>query len=152
MRVAGRWAPVMNQKGADAIHSISWKPTKNETARLFDLLCSHLNPAHIQSSTFRPWTHYHSTMAATPDSTPTPPVPAEIEQQIPLKSQVGGHPGVMSSADGSTIIKPCKLAEKAFYEAMYGAPDGSAMALLRTLCPEFRGATEDGNVSRPSLI
>jgi len=87
-------------------------------------------------------------MAATPDSIPTPPAPAEIEQQVPLTSQVGGHPGVMSSADGSTIIKPCQLAEKSFYEAMQEAPEGSAMATLRALCPEFRGATEDGHVSR----
>jgi 1D-myo-inositol-tetrakisphosphate 5-kinase/inositol-polyphosphate multikinase len=69
----------------------------------------------------------------------TPLAPAEIEQQIPLASQVGGHPGVTSSADGSTIIKPCLPAEKAFYEAMQDAPEGSAMATLRTLCPEFRG-------------
>jgi len=91
-------------------------------------------------------------MAETPDSIPTPPVAAEIERQIPLASQVGGHPGVMSSADGSTIIKPCQSAEKVFYEAMQEALDGSAMAMLRTLCPEFRGVTEDGNVSRPSLM
>ena len=91
-------------------------------------------------------------MAATPDSTPTPPIPAEIEENIPLASQVGGHPGVMSSADGSTIIKPCQPTEKAFYEAMQAALEGSAMAMLRTLCPEFRGATEDGNVSRPLLM
>jgi 1D-myo-inositol-tetrakisphosphate 5-kinase/inositol-polyphosphate multikinase len=78
-----------------------------------------------------------------------PLAPAEIEQLIPLTSQVGGHPGVMSSADGSTIIKPCLPAEKAFYEAMQDAPEGSAMATLRTLCPEFRGVTVDGSVSRP---
>jgi len=78
-----------------------------------------------------------------------PLVPAEIEQQIPLASQVGGHPGVMSSADGSTIIKPCLPAEKAFYEAMQDAPEGTAMAALRTLCPEFRGVTGDGKVNRP---
>jgi len=82
-------------------------------------------------------------MATTHD---TPPLaPAEIEQHIPLASQVGGHPGVMSSADGNTIIKPCLPAEKAFYEAMQDAPEGSAMARLRTLCPEFRGVTVDGN-------
>ena len=80
----------------------------------------------------------------------TPPLaPAEIDQQIPLASQVGGHPGVKSSADGNTIIKPCLPAEKAFYEAMQDAPEGSAMAKLRALCPEFRGVTVDGNVSRP---
>ena len=78
----------------------------------------------------------------------TPPLaPAEIDQQIPLASQVGGHPGVKSSADGNTIIKPCLPAEKAFYEAMQDAPEGSAMARLRTLCPEFRGVTVDGTVS-----
>src|SRR5258706_6210981 len=80
----------------------------------------------------------------------TPPLaPAEIEQHIPIASQIGGHPGVMSSADGNTIIKPCLPAEKAFYEAMQDATEGSAMARLRTLCPEFRGVTVDGNVSRP---
>ena len=82
----------------------------------------------------------------------SPLAPAEIEQHIPLASQVGGHPGVMSSADGSSIIKPCLPAEKAFYEAMQDAPEGSAMARLRTLCPEFRGVTVDGNVSRPLSI
>ena len=80
----------------------------------------------------------------------TPPLaPAEIEQQIPLASQVGGHPGVTSSADGNTIIKPCLPAEKAFYEAMQDAPEGSAMARLLILCPEFRGVTVDGSVSKP---
>ena len=74
--------------------------------------------------------------------------PAEIEGQTPLASQVGGHPGVKSSADGSTIMKPCLPAEIAFYEAMQDAPEGSAMATLRTLCPEFRGVTVDGSVSR----
>jgi len=86
-------------------------------------------------------------MATAPNVTPL--APAEIDQQIPLASQVGGHPGVTSSADGSTIIKPCLPAEKAFYEAMQDAPEGSAMARLRTLCPEFRGVTADGNVSGP---
>jgi len=82
----------------------------------------------------------------------TPLAPAEIDQQIPLASQVGGHPGVTSSADGSTIVKPCLPAEKAFYEAMQDAPEGSALARLRALCPEFRGVTADGNVSGPLPI
>ena len=43
----------------------------------------------------------------------------------------------MSSADGS-----------AFYEAMQEVLDGSAVAILRTLCSEFRGATDDGSVCR----
>ena len=89
-------------------------------------------------------------MTTTPGTTPL--APAEIAQHVPLTSQVGGHPGVMSSADGSTIIKPCLLAEKVFYEAMREAPDGSAMAALRRLCPEFRGTTEDGSVSRPLSV
>jgi 1D-myo-inositol-tetrakisphosphate 5-kinase/inositol-polyphosphate multikinase len=85
-------------------------------------------------------------MAAAPVRTPG--APAEIAQSVPLASQVGGHPGVRSSADGSTIIKPCQPTEKAFYEAMQAAPEGSAMATLRNLCPEFKGATEDGTVCK----
>ena len=91
--------------------------------------------------------HSHSSIMTTTPGT-TPLAPAEIAQQVPLTPHVVGHPRVMSSADGSTIIKHCLLAEKLFYEAMWEAPDGSAMAALRRLCPEFRGTTEDGSVSR----
>ncbi|CCA70211.1 related to ARG82-dual-specificity inositol polyphosphate kinase required for regulation of phosphate-and nitrogen-responsive genes [Serendipita indica DSM 11827] len=57
---------------------------------------------------------------------------------IPLTSQVGGHAGVRSSADGAQIIKPCLPAERAFYETVIHAQD-PAFALLAKHVPRFYG-------------
>jgi 1D-myo-inositol-tetrakisphosphate 5-kinase/inositol-polyphosphate multikinase len=37
-----------------------------------------------------------------------------------LASQVGGHPGIIESEDGSAIGKPALPLEHTFYEAIYG--------------------------------
>ncbi|KAG9009974.1 hypothetical protein FRB94_011110 [Tulasnella sp. JGI-2019a] len=56
--------------------------------------------------------------------------------RLPLASQVGGHPGIESSADGSLIIKPCLLIEPAFYSQI--ASDVS-LAALRPHIPTYYG-------------
>lgn len=57
---------------------------------------------------------------------------------IPLASQVGGHAGVLTSSDGSLIIKPCLAAEKTFYETVVtGNEEG--FKLLRPHVPKYQG-------------
>ena len=53
-----------------------------------------------------------------------------------LETQVGGHPGVMATADGSLIIKPCLPNERAFYESL--AQDLRLAHLLEWV-PKFYG-------------
>ncbi|OSD02138.1 SAICAR synthase-like protein [Trametes coccinea BRFM310] len=65
-------------------------------------------------------------MAHTPD----------INDTIPLASQVGGHPGVRTSEDGSLLIKPALPREVAFYQALMSDP---ALAELRPYVPRFYG-------------
>ncbi|KAL7282892.1 hypothetical protein ACG7TL_002307 [Trametes sanguinea] len=65
-------------------------------------------------------------MAHTPD----------IDDTIPLASQVGGHPGVRTSEDGSLLIKPALPREVAFYQALMSDP---ALAELRPYVPRFYG-------------
>lgn len=55
---------------------------------------------------------------------------------IPLASQIGGHPGVQSSEDGSLIIKPAMATEAAFYHAL--ASD-ERLRELRQYVPIFYG-------------
>lgn len=55
---------------------------------------------------------------------------------VPLESQVGGHPGVMASEDGSLLIKPALAAEVAFYQSVTADP---AFAPLRPFVPKFYG-------------
>ncbi|RPD68539.1 SAICAR synthase-like protein [Lentinus tigrinus ALCF2SS1-7] len=55
---------------------------------------------------------------------------------IPLASQVGGHPGVMTSEDGSLLIKPALAAEVAFYQSVTTDP---GFAPLRPFVPKFYG-------------
>ncbi|OBZ75958.1 hypothetical protein A0H81_04935 [Grifola frondosa] len=48
------------------------------------------------------------------------PVPLPLPstpKHIPLESQVGGHPGVLTSEDGSLLIKPALPVEVAFYQS-----------------------------------
>ncbi|GJE88105.1 inositol polyphosphate kinase family protein [Phanerochaete sordida] len=54
----------------------------------------------------------------------------------PLESQVGGHPGVMTSEDGSLIMKPALPVEVAFYQAVLTDP---ALDAMRPYIPKFYG-------------
>ncbi|KAI9069468.1 SAICAR synthase-like protein [Trametes sanguinea] len=58
------------------------------------------------------------------------------DDTIPLASQVGGHPGVRTSEDGSLLIKPALPREVAFYQALMSDP---ALAQLRPYVPRFYG-------------
>jgi 1D-myo-inositol-tetrakisphosphate 5-kinase/inositol-polyphosphate multikinase len=53
-----------------------------------------------------------------------------------LDSQVGGHPGVLTTEDGSLIIKPALPRELAFYEALQ---NDAALEGLRVFTPKFLG-------------
>ncbi len=54
----------------------------------------------------------------------------------PLESQVGGHPGVLASEDGSLLIKPALEHEVAFYHSLSTDP---GFAPLRPFVPKFYG-------------
>lgn len=54
----------------------------------------------------------------------------------PLASQVGGHAGVLTTEDGSLIIKPALPLEFQFYLAVQQNPD---LAALRPFTPNFLG-------------
>lgn len=54
----------------------------------------------------------------------------------PLESQVGGHPGVLASEDGSLLIKPALEHEVAFYHSLSTNP---GFAPLRPFVPKFYG-------------
>ena len=57
-----------------------------------------------------------------------------------LESQVGGHPGVLSSEDGSLIIKPCKNpTEIEFYQEVTSNP---ALKQLKPHIPKFYGTLQ----------
>ena len=53
-----------------------------------------------------------------------------------LASQVGGHAGVMTSEDGSLLIKPALHRELEFYQALQQDP---SFATLRAFAPKFLG-------------
>ncbi|KAK0210148.1 SAICAR synthase-like protein [Desarmillaria ectypa] len=55
---------------------------------------------------------------------------------IPLTSQVGGHAGVLTSEDGSLLIKPALLLEHQFYQTLNTNP---AFDTLRPFIPKFLG-------------
>ncbi|PVF98327.1 SAICAR synthase-like protein [Serendipita vermifera] len=62
---------------------------------------------------------------------------------IPLASQVGGHKGVLTSADGSQIIKPCLPSERKFYETVVGGTEAhEGFARLLPLVPKYFGILE----------
>ena len=68
------------------------------------------------------------------DTPPTPPV--EIAPVHTLASQVGGHAGVLTTEDGSLIIKPALALEHQFYQQAAVDP---ALAPLRRWIPRFYG-------------
>ena len=55
-----------------------------------------------------------------------------------LEGQVGGHIGVLSSLDGSVIVKPCLSTESAFYQAILQHEDENVKDLLEFM-PTFMG-------------
>ncbi|KAH6919273.1 inositol polyphosphate multikinase [Coprinopsis sp. MPI-PUGE-AT-0042] len=70
-------------------------------------------------------------------STPAPNIPAVQA----LASQVGGHAGVMTTEDGSLLIKPAAPGELAFYETLKAATKKTYPNLvkLREFTPEYLG-------------
>lgn len=60
----------------------------------------------------------------------------EVTSTIPLASQVGGHAGVLTSEDGSLIIKPALPLEHKFYQSL---TSDAAFASLRPFTPKFYG-------------
>ncbi|VDB84510.1 unnamed protein product [Peniophora sp. CBMAI 1063] len=86
-----------------------------------------------------------STSRSTPSGTSSPRSPSTSGTHTPLSvsgtitplsSQVGGHQGVQSTADGSLIIKPALPAEAAFYQQL--ASD-AGLDELRAFTPKFLG-------------
>ncbi|KDQ18561.1 hypothetical protein BOTBODRAFT_103744 [Botryobasidium botryosum FD-172 SS1] len=59
-----------------------------------------------------------------------------MSDKIPLATQVGGHLGIHSTADGSLIIKPCLAGEKDFYTLLTSSEH---FAHLRPFVPRFLG-------------
>lgn len=55
---------------------------------------------------------------------------------IPLSSQVGGHSGVLTTEDGSLLIKPSLPLEVAFYRILQEDP---ALSRLLPFTPKFHG-------------
>ena len=66
-----------------------------------------------------------------------------------LASQVGGHPGVSTSEDGSLLFKPALVHEVNFYQSLASDP---TFEPLRRYTPKFygtlrfEGKVEDGNL------
>lgn len=61
---------------------------------------------------------------------------SSIASTIPLKSQVGGHAGVLTTEDGSLLIKPALPLELKFYQSLQS---DSGFAPLRPFIPTFYG-------------
>ncbi|KAI0933417.1 hypothetical protein AcV5_005564 [Taiwanofungus camphoratus] len=57
-------------------------------------------------------------------------------RNAPLESQVGGHPGVLTSEDGSLLFKPALPKEVAFYQTVSSDP---TLVTLRPFVPIFYG-------------
>lgn len=61
---------------------------------------------------------------------------SEEHEYVPLTSQVGGHPGIMTSEDGSLVIKPAMPVEVSFYQTALSDP---AFTPLLPYIPNFYG-------------
>ncbi len=61
---------------------------------------------------------------------------SSAEGYILLASQVGGHPGVKTSEDGSILIKPALPVEVHFYQSVGSDPN---LEPLRPFIPHFYG-------------
>jgi len=65
-------------------------------------------------------------------------------------AQVGGHPGVTSTEDGSLLIKPAIHHELEFYHALQHNP---ALASLRDFTPKFLGTLNlEGKIDQDQEI
>lgn len=73
----------------------------------------------------------------------------------PLETQVGGHAGVLTTHDGSLIVKPTRLSEVKFYQSLASDP---SWAPLRPFTPKFLGAlkleavTDQGKPSKKEIV
>lgn len=65
------------------------------------------------------------------------------DEGIPFQYQVGGHPGLRATADGSRIIKPCLPSERHFYQSVISA-NAQSFKLLSKHVPAFYGVTPAG--------
>ena len=67
-----------------------------------------------------------------------------VDTRTPLTSQVGGHPGLSTSEDGSLLIKPALAREVSFYQHLNSDP---VFASLRPHVPKFYGTLRfEGNI------
>lgn len=64
------------------------------------------------------------------------PLPSTSAPPHALASQVGGHAGVLTTEDGSLVIKPALPLELKFYQALLADP---ALAPLHPFTPRFLG-------------
>jgi inositol-polyphosphate multikinase len=64
-----------------------------------------------------------------------------------LSSQVGGHPGVLTTEDGSLLIKPALPVEVAFYEKVASE---ELFAPLRPFIPKFMGTLKLEGKAEPA--
>lgn len=72
-----------------------------------------------------------------------------LDTKSPLVPQVGGHPGVSISEDGSLLIKPALAHEVEFYQHLNSEP---AFASLRSYIPKFYGTLRfEGKVEGGNL-
>jgi 1D-myo-inositol-tetrakisphosphate 5-kinase/inositol-polyphosphate multikinase len=62
------------------------------------------------------------------------------DDSIPFQHQVGGHPGLRATADGSRIIKQSLPSERHFYQSVVSAHD-KGFKLLSKHVPAFYGVT-----------
>ncbi|KAI0792629.1 SAICAR synthase-like protein [Abortiporus biennis] len=69
---------------------------------------------------------------------------------VPLSSQVGGHAGVMTTEDGSLLIKPSLPVEVSFYQSVGTDP---GFAPLRPFIPRFYGTLKlEGQVDNSEVV
>ena len=73
---------------------------------------------------------------------------------LPLSSQVGGHPGILATEDGSLIIKKALPLELEFYQTHALDP---AFEPLRLFLPKFYGTLKlegevDGSNTDPLVV
>jgi inositol-polyphosphate multikinase len=68
---------------------------------------------------------------------------------IPLESQVGGHPGISTTEDGSLLIKPALANEIRFYQLISSE---AILAPLRPFVPKFFGTLRlQGSIEAAAL-
>lgn len=88
----------------------------------------------------RPWrpSRWRSLLGTMPrlPSLPTLPPTTMTTSTVPLTSQVGGHAGVLTSEDGSLLIKPALPLELHFYQTLLSEPN---FAPLVPFLPKFYG-------------